>query len=66
MTDAFAYMYQISRKEVVERIKMTLAKLAPIKINSYGGICEWNEEYEEVDPGHRHISHLFALFPVNR
>jgi len=24
---------------------------------------EWNEDYEEVDPGHRHISHLFALHP---
>ena len=26
-------------------------------------IMEWNEDYEEVDPGHRHISHLFALHP---
>ena len=24
---------------------------------------EWNEDYEEVEPGHRHISQLFALHP---
>ena len=24
---------------------------------------EWNEEVEEVEPGHRHVSHLYGLFP---
>ena len=24
---------------------------------------EWHEDYKELDPGHRHISHLFGLFP---
>ena len=24
---------------------------------------EWNEDYEEVEIGHRHISQLFALYP---
>ena len=24
---------------------------------------EWMEDYEEVDPGHRHISHLYGLYP---
>ena len=36
---------------------------------SLGGICkhgqlqEWLEDYDEPDPGHRHVSHLFALHP---
>ncbi len=63
MTDPFAMIYGISRDEVIDRITDTLKRIAPIKINSYGGICEWNEDYKEIDPGHRHISHLFALFP---
>ncbi len=38
-------------------------KLPPIKIDSIGRIMEWMEEYEELEPGHRHISHLYALYP---
>jgi len=39
------------------------AKLPPFKIGKYGQLQEWQEDYDEQDPGHRHISHLFALFP---
>jgi alpha-L-fucosidase 2 len=38
-------------------------KLAKPKIGSDGRLMEWNEEFEEAEPGHRHISHLFALHP---
>ena len=33
-------------------------------IHSNGTIREWNEEYEEAEPGHRHFSNLFALWPA--
>ena len=36
------------------------------RIGRYGQIQEWAEDYEEVEPGHRHISHLFALHPGNQ
>ncbi len=39
------------------------ARLAPPKIGSDGRLMEWPEEFEEPSPGHRHISHLFALHP---
>ncbi len=42
------------------------AKLPPIRIGKHGQIMEWLEDYEEVEPGHRHISHLFALYPSDR
>lgn len=29
----------------------------------YQTIQEWIEDYEEVEPGHRHMSHLFGLYP---
>jgi alpha-L-fucosidase 2 len=32
-------------------------------IGRYGQIQEWSEDYEEEEPGHRHISHLFGLHP---
>ncbi len=37
--------------------------LAPIRIGRDGRILEWSAEFEEPEPGHRHISHLFALYP---
>ena len=33
------------------------------KLGSDGRIMEWSEEYEEWEPGHRHISHLYGLYP---
>lgn len=36
------------------------------KVGKYGQIQEWMEDYEEAEPGHRHISHLFALHPGKR
>ncbi|MDX8045163.1 glycoside hydrolase family 95 protein [Gracilibacillus sp. S3-1-1] len=42
------------------------AKLPPIKVGKHGQIQEWLEDYDEAEPGHRHISHLFALHPSNQ
>ncbi len=39
-------------------------RLRPDQISlRYGTLQEWSEDYEEAEPGHRHISHLFALYP---
>ena len=38
-------------------------RLPPFKIGQSGALQEWNEDYAETEPGHRHISHLFALYP---
>lgn len=38
-------------------------KLTPLQIGKYGQIMEWREDYEEKEPGHRHISQLFGLYP---
>jgi alpha-L-fucosidase 2 len=45
------------------RVEQARARLAPLKIGRHGQLQEWLEDYEEVEPGHRHISHLFALHP---
>lgn len=46
-----------------DKMKHILKKIAPIRVGKYGQIMEWNEDYEEVEIGHRHISQLFALYP---
>jgi len=43
-----------------------LRRLPPLQIGGHGQIQEWLEDYEEAEPGHRHFSHLFPLFPGDR
>jgi alpha-L-fucosidase 2 len=39
-------------------------RLPPLQISRRTGrLQEWIEDYEEVEPGHRHVSHLFGLYP---
>jgi alpha-L-fucosidase 2 len=47
------------RQELIEK----RARLAPTRIGSDGRIMEWLDEYEEVEPTHRHVSHLWGLYP---
>jgi len=44
-------------------VKSARARLALPKIASDGRLMEWAEEFKEPSPGHRHVSHLFALHP---
>ncbi|HHX60269.1 MAG TPA: glycoside hydrolase family 95 protein [Epulopiscium sp.] len=48
------------------QIKEALEKLVPTQIGERGNIMEWTEDYEELEPGHRHISHLYALYPSSQ
>ncbi len=44
-------------------IAAALSKLQPLQIGKDGRLQEWIAEYEEPEPGHRHISHAYALYP---
>ncbi|MCU0353817.1 MAG: glycoside hydrolase family 95 protein, partial [Cytophagales bacterium] len=45
-------------------LEKALARLAPLQISPRTGVLqEWIEDYKEPEIGHRHISHLYALFP---
>jgi alpha-L-fucosidase 2 len=50
--------------EFVQKIKEAQAKFPPVKISSSGTIQEWVKDYEEVEIGHRHMSHLLGLYPL--
>lgn len=49
--------------EFIERTREMLRKLPPMRTGSRGQLLEWVDEYEEPEPGHRHISHLYGLHP---
>lgn len=40
-------------------------KLYPFAVGSKGQLQEWYKDFDEVDPHHRHVSHLYALHPAN-
>ena len=48
-------------------LQTALAQLAPVQISKQtGGIQEWVDDYKEPELGHRHISHLYGLFPADQ
>ncbi|KXS95532.1 hypothetical protein AC578_6981 [Pseudocercospora eumusae] len=49
--------------EEVAEYERVLSKLPADRIGKHGQIMEWREDYEEVEPGHRHVSHLWGLYP---
>ena len=50
-------------KNFSDTLKTMLENLTPSQIGSDGRVLEWSEEFREVEPGHRHMSHLYALYP---
>lgn len=48
-----------------EKMREMRSRLPKPEIGKYGQIMEWAEDYDEAEPGHRHISQLFALYPAD-
>ena len=46
-----------------QQLEADLLKLPPYQIGRFGQLQEWLYDFKEVDPGHRHLSHLFAVYP---
>ena len=51
--------------DFVRKLEETLSKLMPLRIGKFGQIMEWSEEFEEAEPGHRHMSQLYGLYPAS-
>ncbi|ETS76654.1 hypothetical protein PFICI_12041 [Pestalotiopsis fici W106-1] len=46
------------------KVEEIISRIPPLHINDAGLIQEWGvEDYPEHEPGHRHVSHLFGLYP---
>jgi len=49
--------------------KSIIDDIPPYQIGKHGQLQEWLEDFEEVEPGHRHLSHMFPVHPgdeINR
>lgn len=52
--------------QFLKQLKATLKRIPPTKVSQkYGIVQEWIADYEEVEPGHRHMSQLVGLYPAN-
>ena len=48
-----------------DQVKVASNKLFPFQIGAKGQLQEWYKDFEEVEPHHRHVSHLYALHPAH-
>ena len=61
-----AKVLEVGNDELIVKIKEQLKQLSPVKIGKDGRILEWSsEEFKEAEKGHRHMSHLYGMFPGN-
>jgi alpha-L-fucosidase 2 len=51
------------KDDLTAQVQAALDKLAWPGIGADGRLMEWAQEFKEPEPGHRHISHLFGLYP---
>ncbi|ESQ87096.1 hypothetical protein ABAC460_21235 [Asticcacaulis sp. AC460] len=49
--------------DLAQACQAALGRLAPLRIGADGRVMEWSEALVEHEPGHRHMSQLFALYP---
>jgi alpha-L-fucosidase 2 len=53
-------------KDLVAKIKAMRNKLAPMQVGQYGQLQEWMQDLDDPNDKHRHVSHLFGLYPANQ
>jgi alpha-L-fucosidase 2 len=55
-----------SDEELVNELRIRLNRLVPFKTGTKGQLQEWQTDYAEPEPQHRHFSHLYGLHPGNQ
>ncbi len=56
----------VDEGEYREALKGALAQLPPMKVGQYGQLQEWIEDGDDPNDQHRHISHLYGLYPSDQ
>ncbi|HEY4787779.1 MAG TPA: glycoside hydrolase family 95 protein [Bacteroidales bacterium] len=52
--------------ELIAKIKEAMKRLAPMQIGNWGQLQEWMYDWDNPKDNHRHVSHLYGLFPSNQ
>ncbi|GHF35817.1 alpha-L-fucosidase 2 [Deinococcus metalli] len=51
--------------ELRQEIALALPRLRPLEVGERGELLEWSRPFPESEPGHRHVSHLYGLYPAH-
>jgi len=54
-----------SDQDFAKKLSETIKKLPPYKIGKHGNLQEWFYDWDDKEPTHRHVSHLYGLYPGN-
>jgi len=49
-----------------DTVKMKLDRLPPMQVGQYGQLQEWLHDWDNKNSHHRHVSHLYGMFPSNQ
>jgi len=52
--------------DFTKKVKDALAKMAPMKVGKHNQLQEWQDDWDNPKDNHRHVSHLYGLFPSNQ
>ena len=55
----------IDDQEFADRLSEALQSIPPMKIGQYGQLQEWMHDWDDPNDHHRHVSHLYGLYPGN-
>ena len=53
-------------EELVAELEAALERLPPMQIGSWGQLQEWMQDWDNPNDNHRHVSHLYGLYPSNQ
>ena len=52
--------------QLIDSLQTTLSKLPPMQTGHFGQLQEWLHDWDNPDDHHRHVSHLYGLYPSNQ
>ncbi len=69
--DLFTHVIEASKliapdENYTKKLSDALAKMAPMKIGKHSQLQEWQDDWDDPKDNHRHVSHLYGLFPSNQ
>ena len=69
--DVFNYTIEASKvlgkdEDFRARMEAAVKRLPPTRTGKYGQIMEWFEDWDNPNDKHRHVSHLYGLFPSHQ
>lgn len=57
---------QANRTTLADSVRMKLNEMLPMQTGRWGQLQEWMDDWDNPDDNHRHVSHLYGLYPSNQ